>query len=95
MVRSKEDDFINDPDLAVRDLLYSRSRVGQLLDLTKGSFFDMGFGPRDDDEVSADELDADDDWPSDRLEIYVKEKPRGAGYVCDIVYPFRAKGRVR
>lgn len=79
-------DFINDPDLDVRDLSYSRSRVGQLLDLTKGSFFDMGFGPRDEDVASPDDLDSDEDWPDNRLETYVKEKPRGPGYVCDIVY---------
>lgn len=86
MGQSNGIDFIHDPDLNIRDLSYSRSRVGQLLDLTKGSFFDMGFGPRDDDGVDASEIDADGDWPTDRLEIYVKEKPRGPGYVCDIVY---------
>ncbi|MFV8165308.1 hypothetical protein ACNQVK_24985 [Mycobacterium sp. 134] len=86
MTDSKEVDFLNHPDLDVRDLSYTRSRVGQLLDLTKGSFFDMGFGPRDDDDVTADRLDNDDDWPSDRLEVYVKEHPRGPGYVCDVVY---------
>lgn len=75
-------DFIAHPDLRVRDLSYSRSRIRQLLDLTKGSFFDMGFGPRDDDPDSVN----DDDWPDDRLEIYIKEKSRGPGYVCDIVY---------
>jgi hypothetical protein len=82
---SKEIDFLNHPDLNIRDLSYTRSRVGQLLDLTKGSFFDMGFGPRDED-VTADQLDTDDDWPSDRLEVYVKQHPRGPGYVCDLVY---------
>ena len=86
MGQGEKIDFIHDPDLNIRDLSYSRSRVGQLLDLTKGSFFDMGFGPRDDDGVDASEIDADGDWPTDRLEIYVKEKPRGPGYVCDIVY---------
>jgi len=86
MGQSEEIDFIHDPDLNIRDLSYTRSRVGQLLDLTKGSFFDMGFGPRNDDEVDASDIDADGDWPTDRLEIYVKEKPRGPGYVCDIVY---------
>lgn len=79
-------DFINDPDLSVRDLSYSRSRIRQLVDLTKGSFFDMGFGPRDDDVPSSGDLDSDEDWPDNRLETYVKEKPRGPGYVCDIVY---------
>ena len=67
-------DFINDDDLSIRDLSYSRSRMRQMVDLVKGSFFDMGFGPRD------------EDWPRDRLETYVKEHPRGPGYVCDIVY---------
>ncbi|MFP1153592.1 hypothetical protein ACK280_15980 [Mycobacterium sherrisii] len=86
MGQGEKIDFINDPDLDIRDLSYSRSRVGQLLDLTKGSFFDMGFGPRDDDDIDASEVDADGDWPADRLEVYVKEKPRGPGYVCDIVY---------
>jgi hypothetical protein len=86
MTESKEVDFLNHPDLRIRDLSYTRSRIGQLLDLTKGSFFDMGFGPRDDDEVDADQLDNDDDWPSDRLEVYIKQHPRGPGYVCDVVY---------
>lgn len=82
-----EIDFINDPDLAIRDLSYS-SRIRQVVDLTKGSFFDMGFGPREDedDPAGAGDPDSDADWPSDRLETYVKEKPRGPGYVCDIVY---------
>ncbi|MCV7007437.1 hypothetical protein [Mycobacterium gordonae] len=79
-------DFIHDPDLSIRDLSYSRSRTRQLLDLTKGSFFDMGFGPREDDVATPEDLDSDEDWPSDRLETYVKEKPRGPGYVCDVVY---------
>ncbi|MGV0809825.1 hypothetical protein [Mycolicibacterium setense] len=69
MTDSKEVDFLNHPDFNVRDLSYTRSRVGQLLDLTKGSFFDMGSGPRDDDDVTVDQLDNDDDWPSDRLEV--------------------------
>jgi hypothetical protein len=86
MTENEGVDFINDPDLDVRDLSYSRSRVGQLLDLIKGSFFDMGFGPRDEDVASSDDLDSDEDWPDNRLEIYVKAKPRGPGYVCDIVY---------
>jgi len=86
VTESKEVDFLNHPDLNIRDLSYSRSRVGQLLDLTKGAFFDMGFGPRDDEDVTADQLDNDDEWPSDRLEVYVKQHPRGPGYVCDVVY---------
>jgi hypothetical protein len=50
--------------------------------LFKGSFSDMGFGPEDDDAEHVD----DGDWPNTRLETYIKEKPRGPGYVCDIVY---------
>jgi hypothetical protein len=70
---SNDVDFINDPDLAVRDLSYSRSRARQMVDLTKGSFFDMGFGPRDDEDGPP--ADDDGEWPRDRLEVYVKEKP--------------------
>jgi hypothetical protein len=50
--------------------------------LTKGSFFDLGFGPQSNDADPGD----DEDWPRDRIEIYIKEKSRGPGYVCDIVY---------
>jgi hypothetical protein len=75
-------DFIAHPNLQVRDLSYCRSRMGQLVDLTKGSFFDMGFGPQSNDADPGD----DEDWPRDRIEIYIKEKSRGPGYVCDIVY---------
>ncbi|MGW0162083.1 hypothetical protein ACWDUN_22500 [Mycobacterium sp. NPDC003323] len=78
-------DFINDPDLRIRDLSYTGSRVRQLVDLAKGSFFDMGFGPRNGDSDSYD-VTVDEEWPRDRLEIYIKDKPRGPGYVCDIVY---------
>ncbi|SLI25477.1 Uncharacterised protein [Mycobacteroides abscessus subsp. abscessus] len=82
MTETETVDFIAHPDLQVRDLSYSRSRIGQLLDLTKGSFFDMGFGPQSNDADPGD----DEDWPRDRIEIYIKEKSRGPGYVCDIVY---------
>ena len=78
-------DFISDPDLNIRDLSYTRSRIRQLVDLAKGSFFDMGFGPRHDEAPAPADLE-DEDWPFDRLETYVKEHPRGPGYVCDIVY---------
>jgi hypothetical protein len=79
-------DFINDPDPKVRDLSYSRSRDRQLLDLLKGSTIDMGFGPREDEELSSGDLDSDEGWPSDRLETFIKDRPRGPGYVCDVVY---------
>jgi hypothetical protein len=81
-------DFINDPRPGIRDLSYSRSRDRQLLDLLKGSTIDMGFGPRDDedDAAGAGDPDSDADWPSDRLETFIKDLPRGPGYVCDVVY---------
>ncbi|MBF6474691.1 MULTISPECIES: hypothetical protein [Nocardia] len=82
MTETETVDFIAHPDLQVRDLSYSRSRMGQLVDLTKGSFFDMGFGPQNNDADPGD----DEGWPRDRIEIYIKEKSRGPGYVCDIVY---------
>lgn len=86
MAKHERVDFINDPDLSIRDLSYTRSRMRQLVDLAKGSFLDMGFGPRDDEAPGPDDVDSDEDWPSDRLETYVKECPRGPGYVCDVVY---------
>jgi len=86
MTDDQDVDFVNDDDLSIRDLSYSRSRMRQLVDLVKGSFFDMGFGPRDDEAPEPGDVDSDEDWPRDRLETYVKEHPRGPGYVCDIVY---------
>lgn len=65
--------------IRVRDLSYDRSRMRQILDLAKGSFIDMGF-----DGFSPD-VDPED-WPKDQLEIYVKEKPRGPGYIADLIY---------
>lgn len=63
----------------VRDLSYERSRQRQLVDLFKGAMFDPGFdttpyGP--------------DTWvpQAEQLEIYLKERPRGRGYVADFVY---------
>lgn len=46
-------DFITHPDQRVRDLSYGRSRMRQLVDLAKGSFFDMGFGTQDGDEAAS------------------------------------------
>jgi len=63
---------------AVRDLSYERSRGRQVLDLYKQSLFDPGWEPRDADDHSP--------WPRDRLEVYMKERPRGAGYVADFLY---------
>lgn len=86
MTDDKRVDFINDDDLSIRDLSYSRSRMRQLVDLAKASFLDMGFGPREDEAPAPGDVDSDGDWPHDRLETYVKEHPRGPGYVCDVVY---------
>lgn len=66
----------------VRDLSYERSRQRQLVDLFKGAMFDPGF--------ESTRHDSDRFVPqSERLEIYLKERPRGRGYVADFVY--RAK----
>ncbi|MFD8104352.1 hypothetical protein ACFV24_32945 [Nocardia fluminea] len=82
MTENEDVDFATHPNPRVRDLSYSRSRMRQLVDLTKGAFFDMGFGERKD----GTSFDDPDNWPPDQLEIYIKDKPRGPGYVCDIVY---------
>lgn len=65
----------------VRDLSYERSRMRQLLDLYKGAVFDPGWEKRDD-------LDPEDEatWQTERLEVYVKERARGKGYVADFVF---------
>lgn len=65
----------------VRDLSYERSRMRQLNDLYKESMFDPGW-ERDD------ELDADDEstWQTKRMELYIKQRARGKGYVSDFVY---------
>lgn len=65
----------------VRDLSYERSRMRQLIDLYKGAVFDPGWEKRDD-------LDPEDEstWQTERLEIYIKERARGKGYVADFVY---------
>lgn len=66
----------------VRDLSYERPRSRQVIDLYKGSLFDPGWEPLDDpsDESS---------WPRDRLELYMKERPRGLGYVADFLFHSR------
>lgn len=82
MTENETVDFATHPNPRVRDLSYSRSRMRQLVDLTKGAFFDIGFGERKDGTSFADP----DNLPPDQLEIYIADKPRGPGYVCDIVY---------
>jgi hypothetical protein len=70
---------------SVRDLSYDRSRGRQLIDLYKSALFDPGW---DRDDL----LDPDDKstWRTERLELYIKERPRGAGYVADFIYNTRS-----
>lgn len=65
----------------VRDLSYDRSRMRQLNDLYKNAIFDPGWD-------RTDEIDPDDEttWQTERLELYIKERARGEGYVSDFVY---------
>jgi hypothetical protein len=51
-----------------------------MYDLFKQSLFDPGF-----DTASG----AHGEAPMDRLELYMKQRPRGAGYVADFVYSSR------
>ena len=66
----------------VRDLSYERSRSRQMYDLFKGSLFDLG-------NERVENLDDESTWPRDRLELYIKQRPRGDGYVADFVYTSR------
>ncbi|GAA2558854.1 hypothetical protein GCM10009861_18700 [Neomicrococcus aestuarii] len=68
----------------VRDLSYDRSRMRQLNDLYKGAMFDPGWDRND-------ALDPDDEstWQTERLELYIKERARGKGYVSDFIYNSR------
>lgn len=66
----------------VIDSSYTRSRTRQLLDLFKGSLFDPGF-------VELENPHDETTWPTERLEIYIKERRRGPGYVSDFVYHSR------
>lgn len=68
----------------VRDLSYERSRLRQLNDLYKHALFDPGWD-------RSDAIDPDDDstWQTERLELYIKERARGEGYVSDFVYNSR------
>lgn len=67
----------------VRDLSFERSRQRQLVDLYKGAMFDPGFDSTPYDPET---------WEprAERLEIYLKERPRGRGYVADFVFHSRS-----
>ncbi len=69
----------------VRDLSYERSRMRQLNDFYKNALFDPGWD-RDGDIDPEDETS----WPTERLELYIKERARGNGYVSDFVYTSRS-----
>lgn len=66
--------------IEVRDLSYDFTRTRQMVDLYKQSLFDPGF-----EEPGTRRL-SEHVPPPDRLEIYIKQRPRGAGYVADFVY---------
>jgi hypothetical protein len=63
----------------VRDLSYDHNRTRQLMDLYKDALIDPGYDPE---QITDDEST----WPTDRLELYIKRRSRGKGYVADFVY---------
>ncbi len=67
--------------MEVRDLSYDRSRSRQLLDLYKDSLIDPGY---DRDTISEERPPA-----HERLEMYIKRRSRGEGYISDFVYRSR------
>ncbi len=68
-------DRLPDDHIEVRDLSYDFTRTRQMYDLFKQSLFDPGFDHHHGNEP-----------PPDRLELYMKRRPRGAAYVADFVY---------
>ncbi len=68
----------------VRDLSYDLGRVRQRFDLYKGSVIQTNIDGLTGDDLP-DEI-PDGDRPSPRLELFLKERPRGHGYVCDFIY---------
>lgn len=67
--------------MEVRDLSYDRNRMRQILDLHKDSLIDPGY---DRDEISEDSPPV-----TERLELYIKRRSRGEGYISDFVYRSR------
>jgi hypothetical protein len=67
---------------AVRDLSYDEGRARQYLDLWKQSLVEISLDPWE----GTDPQDRHDAEPAPSLELFVKERPRGRGYVCDFVY---------
>lgn len=62
----------------VRDLSYERSRTRQLNDLFMNSIIDLDIDP--------DRRGQKSDRTPERLELYIKERSRGEGYVADFVF---------
>jgi hypothetical protein len=67
---------------AVRDLSYDEGRSRQYLDLWKQSLVETSLDPWE----GIDPQDKYDTAPRPSLELFIKERPRGRGYVCDFVY---------
>jgi hypothetical protein len=67
---------------AVRDLSYDKGRSRQYLDLWKQSLVETSLDPWE----GTDPQDKYDAAPGPSLELFIKERPRGRGYVCDFVY---------
>jgi hypothetical protein len=67
---------------AVRDLSYDKGRSRQYLDLWKQSLVETSLDPWE----GTDQQDRHDAAPGPSLELFIKERPRGRGYVCDFVY---------
>lgn len=68
----------------VRDLSYDQGRTRQEIDMWKGALQQVAMDPWE----HAEEPGVGEPGPS--LELFIKERPRGRGYVCDFVY--RARG---
>jgi hypothetical protein len=67
---------------AVRDLSYDEGRSRQYLDLWKQSLVATALDPWEETDPHR-----DDAQPGPSLELFIKERPRGRGYVRDFVYP--------
>ena len=70
----------------VRDLSYDLGRVRQRFDLYKGAVIQTNIDGLTGDDLP-DEV-PDGEPPRPRLELFLKERPRGHGYVCDFIYEF-------
>ncbi|WP_202919518.1 hypothetical protein [Saccharothrix deserti] len=93
-----DDDFVN-PDAPegerqlksdhweVRDLSYDLNRMRQHLDLMKSSIMIRAMDPWEEYPEQGDV--PEDAIPGPSLELFIKERPRGPGYVADFLYHAR------